>query len=171
MVSIGKTQPYPNLYLAFAHDKRSDEDWVIASDEPATLPTFAQYRLRFCVEESFLALPSKGFHLEASKLRDNFALSQLCGVMALTMLFLVLPGRQVVDSDQRRQVDAHWKRGRSYLKFGWNWIRLAITHQWKVRVCPFLSCVPDPQPAIASRRQHEDALKCEFTVLSRIPVS
>jgi hypothetical protein len=61
---------------------------VIVSDEPTTLQTFAQYRLRFQVEESFLDLKSNGFNLEASRLRDKFALTQLCGVIALTMLFL-----------------------------------------------------------------------------------
>lgn len=106
-VSIGKTKPYPNVYLAFAHDKLSDEDWVVVSDEPTNLQTFAQYRLRFCVEESFLDLKSNGFNLEATRLRDKFALSQLCGVIALTMLFLVLQGVQVVASGKRRQVDAH----------------------------------------------------------------
>ncbi len=171
VVSIGKTKPYPNVYLAFAHDKLSDEDWVIVSDEPTTLQTFAQYRLRFCVEESFLDLKSNGFNLEASRLRDKFALSQLCGVIALTMLFLVLQGVQVVASGKRRQVDTHWQRGMSYLKLGWNWIRLAITHQWKIQVFQFLSSLPDPHPAIASKRQHEDSLRREFTVLSSIPAS
>jgi hypothetical protein len=170
-VSVGKTQPYANVYLAFAHDKPSAETWVIVSDEPTTLQTFAQYRLRFCVEESFLDLKSSGFNLEASRLRDKFALSQLCGVIALTMLFLVLQGVQVVTSGQRRQVDAHWKRGMSYLKLGWNWIRLAITHQWKIQVFQFLSSLRDPQPAIASKRQYEDSFNREFTVLSRIPAS
>lgn len=170
-VSVGKTKPYPNVYLAFAHDKQSDENWVIVSDEPPTLQTFAQYRLRFCVEESFLDLKSNGFNLEASRLRDKFALSQLCGVIALTMLFLVLQGVQVVVSGQRRRVDAHWKRGMSYLKLGWNWIRLAITQQWKISVYGFLSSAPDPQPAVASKRQYDASLKREFTVLSRIPVS
>jgi len=32
-------QTYPNVHLAFAHDKQSDEDWVIVSDEPSTLQT------------------------------------------------------------------------------------------------------------------------------------
>lgn len=170
-VSIGKTKPYPNVYLAFAHDKQSDEDWVIVSDEPANLQTFAQYRLRFCVEESFLDLKSNGFNLEASRLRDKFALSQLCGVIALTMLFLVLQGVQVVASGKRRQVDAHWKRGMSYLKIGWNWIRLAMTQRLKITVHQFLSGEADPEPAVASKRQRDDALKREFTVLSRIPAS
>ncbi|QYO64558.1 transposase [Leptolyngbya sp. 7M] len=161
VVSVGKTKPYPNVYLAFAHDKQSGEQWVIVSDEPTTLQTFAQYRLRFQVEESFLDLKSNGFNLEASRLRDKFALSQLCGVIALTMLFLVLQGMNVVTSGNRRQVDAHWNRGMSYLKIGWNWIRLAITQQWKIQVYPFLSSLPDPQPAIASKRQHNDALNIE----------
>nr|RNJ65735.1 MAG: hypothetical protein EDM05_29770 [Leptolyngbya sp. IPPAS B-1204] len=52
-VSMGKTNPYANVYLAFAHDQQSGEDWTIVSDEPTSLQTFAQYRLRFQVEESF----------------------------------------------------------------------------------------------------------------------
>ncbi|MBD3885729.1 hypothetical protein IFO70_28870 [Phormidium tenue FACHB-886] len=28
-VSVGKTKPYPNVYLAFAHDKPSGEDWTL----------------------------------------------------------------------------------------------------------------------------------------------
>lgn len=170
-VAVGKTKPFSDVYLAFAHDKPSGEDWTIVSDEPTNLQTFAQYRLRFCVEESFLDLKSNGFNLEASRLRDKFALSQLCGVIALTMLFLVLQGVQVVASGKRRQVDTHWNRGMSYLKLGWNWIRLAITQQWKIQVYPFLSSLPDPQPAIASKRQQNDAFEREFTVLSRISAS
>lgn len=75
------------LYLAFAHDQPSGEDWVIVSDEPTNLQTFAQYRLRFQVEESFLDLKSNGFELEASRLRNKFALSQLCGVIIDDAIF------------------------------------------------------------------------------------
>lgn len=170
-VAVGKTKPYPNVYLAFAHDKQSGENWTIVSDEPTTLQTFAQYRLRFQVEETFLDIKSNGFNLEASRLRNKFALSQLCGVIALTMLFLILQGVQVVASGRRRQVDAHWKRGMSYLKLGWNWIRLAMTHQWKIQVFQFLSSLSDPQPAIASKRQQEASFKREFIVLSSFPAS
>jgi hypothetical protein len=123
------------------------------------------------VEESFLDLKSNGFNLEASRLRDKFALTQLCGVIALTMLFLVLQGTQVVASGKRRFVDSHWNRGMSYLKLGWNWIRLAITKQWKIHLFRFLSGAADPQPAIASKRQHEQSFNREFAVLSSFPAS
>lgn len=170
-ITIGKTKPYAGVYLAFAHDQQSGEAWVIVSDEPTSLQTFAQYRLRFQVEASFLDLKSNGFNLEASRLRDKFALSQLCGVIALTMLFLVLQGVQVVQLGKRRQVDPHWQRGMSYLKLGWNWVRLAITQHWKIPLCRFLSSLPDPQPAIASKRQLDDSLKRQFTVLKHFPAS
>ena len=170
-VSLGKTKPCANLYLAFAHDLLSDQDWVIVSDEPTTLQTFAQYRLRFQVEESFLDLKSNGFNLEASRLRDKFALGQLCGVIALTTLFLVLQGTQVVASGNRRRIDPHWKRGMSDLKLGWNWIRLAITRQWDIQVYRFLSGLPDPEPARASNRQHDQSFNRESTVFTRIPAS
>jgi hypothetical protein len=107
--------------------------------------------------------------LEASRLRDKFALTQLCGVIALIMLFLVLQGGQVVTSGQRRLVDAHWNRGMSYLKLGWNWIRLAITQQWNISLFQFLSSAPDPHPAIASQRQQDQSLNREFVVLKRFP--
>ncbi len=58
----------------------------------------------------------------------------------------------------------------SYLNLGWNWIRLAITHQWKIQVVQLPSSLPAPQPAIASKGQHNEFLKREFTVLSRIPL-
>ncbi len=74
-------------------------------------------------------------------------------------------------SGKRRQVDAHWQRDMSYLKLGWNWVRLAITHQWKIQVSQFLPSLPDPQPALASKRQREDAFRRESTILSRIPAS
>lgn len=57
-VRLGFAKPYPGGYLAFAHDKPNGEPWVIVSDEPTSLQTFAQYRLRFQVEESFLDLKS-----------------------------------------------------------------------------------------------------------------
>ncbi|MEP0911675.1 hypothetical protein NDI45_12195 [Leptolyngbya sp. GB1-A1] len=92
-------------------------------------------------------------------------------MIALTMLFLVLQGVNIVTSGKRRQVDTHWNRDMSYLKLGWNWIRLAITQQWKIQVYPFLLSLPDPQPAVASKRQQHDSFKHKFTVLSRFPAS
>ncbi|HEY9862525.1 MAG TPA: hypothetical protein V6D16_23715 [Candidatus Obscuribacterales bacterium] len=59
----------------------------------------------------------------------------------------------------------------SYLKLGWNWIRLAITEQWNIHLFHFLSGAADPQPAIASKRQHNQSFQREFTALFSFPAS
>ena len=102
--------------------------------------------------------------LVASRLRDKDALFRLCGVIALTMLFLTLQGTEVVTSGNRRRVDPHWFRGMSYLKLGWNWVHLCLTHNWKIEIHCSLSGQPDPQPAVASKKQRDRSLEREFTV-------
>ena len=89
--------------------------------------------------------------------------------MALTMLFLVLQGTQVVETGKRRWIDPHWHRGMSYLKLGWNWVRLAMTRQWHIHRCLFLDCAPDPHPAQASKKQSLLFLRHEFVVLRHLP--
>ena len=170
-VQLGKTKPYGPVYLAFAQDRQSGEFWSLVSDAPTTLQTFAQYRLRFQIEENFLDLKSNGFQMEACRIRDVFALTQLLWIVALTMLFLILQGSAVVAQGLRQVVDPHWQRGMSYLKIGWNWIRYAITEQLKIGVFQFLSSQDDPDPAMASRRQSEQSFQREFIVLKGIQAS
>lgn len=80
---------------------------------------------------------SGSFCLEASQSEDKFALTQLCVATALTLLFLVLQDTQVLAFGKRRWVDPHWQQGMSYLKLGWNWMRLANTCQWKIHLFRF----------------------------------
>lgn len=168
LVSIGKTKPCDGVYLAFGQDKLSGEYWVIVSNEPTNLQTFHDYRLRFQIEESFLDWKSNGFNLESSRIRDKQALSQLCGVLALTSLFVMLQGTQVVASGRRREVDPHWKRGMSYFKLGWNWLKLAVTRQWKIQQWTVFSTDSDPEPIALSKRQHQQNNERVFTVISRL---
>ena len=168
IVSIGKTKPFDGVYLAFGHDKPSGEIWVIVSDEPTHLQTFQDYRLRFQIEESFLDWKSNGFDLESSRIREKNALSQLCGVLALTTLFVMLQGTQVVVSGKRQQVDPHWKRGMSYFKLGWNWLKLAVTRQWQIQPYRFFSGDLDPEPITLSKRQRQQHNDRVFTVTTRV---
>jgi hypothetical protein len=163
-VYLGKSKPYGKVHLAFAHDSSSGEFWAIVTDEVPTLQVFQQYAWRFQVEENFLDLKSNAFDLEASRLRDKDALFRLCGVIALTMLFLTLQGTEVVASGNRRRVDPHWFRGMSYLKLGWNWVHLCLTQSCKLEIHPSLSGQPDPQPATASKKQRHRSKEREFTV-------
>ena len=145
---------YGPVHIAFARHPQSQEFWVVVSNEPTSMTTFEEYGLRFDIEENFLDDKSNGFQLEASLIRSAEALSRLCFVLAITTLYLVSQGTAVVAQGQRRLVDPHWFRGSSYLKIGWRWLKRALSRGWSLITALHLSSEPDPQPAMASRKQH-----------------
>ena len=49
----------------------------------------------------------------------------------------------------------HWFRGQSYLKIGWNWVKLALSRGYELLTSVHLSAIPDPVPAMASKIQHQ----------------
>jgi len=97
--------------------------WHLESDTKLMRVVQAQFRVESIIHlehQALQTLPSidwgskwknlwtiqpNGFNLEASQLRDEFALSQLCGVIARQWYFLVLQGTQVVAFGKRRLVD------------------------------------------------------------------
>ena len=91
----------------------SDEYWAVISDEPTEVETLQEYGLRFDIEENFLDDKSNGFQLESSLIRSAKALERLCFVLAMTTLYLVSVGTDVVKRGKRRLVDPHWFRGSS----------------------------------------------------------
>jgi hypothetical protein len=146
---------YGPVHLALAHLAENGERWLVLSDEPTNLTTLDEYGLRFDIEENFLDDKSNGFQLEASLIRSADALTRLGFVLAITTLYLVAQGTEVVKQGKRRWVDAHWFRGNSYLKIGWNWIRSALSKGWELLTRLRLNGGPDPDPARASNKQHE----------------
>lgn len=157
-------QRYGPVYLALGRPFNSTERWVVVSDEPTSLETFREYGLRFDIEEGFLDDKSNGFQLESSWIRSAQALSRLCLVLAVATLYLVSQGTQVVQQGKRRWVDAHWFRGHSYLKIGWHWVLRALSHGYTLITRFFLSADPDPEPAMASRKQHQKRTQPHFIV-------
>ena len=148
-------QWYGPVHLALGRPQGSQEFWFVVSDEPTEAKTFEEYGLRFDIEENFLDDKSNGFQLESSLIRSAQALERLCCVLAITTLYLVAQGTEVVTQGKRRWVDAHWFRGQSYLKIGWNWVKLALSRGYELMPSVHLSAAPDPVPAMASKIQHQ----------------
>jgi hypothetical protein len=151
-VYMTKTR-YGPVHLALACHKDGKEKWLVVSDEPTDLQTFAEYGWRFDIEENFLDDKSNGFQLESSLIRSAKALERLCLVLAITTLYLVCQGTEVVTQGKRRWVDPHWFRGSSYLKIGWNWVKLALSRGYELLTRLHLSAEADPEPARASKHQ------------------
>jgi len=150
------------VHLAVARPLGSDEYWSVVSDESAELKTLEEYGLRFDIEENFLDDKSNGFQLEASLIRSAKALERLCFVLAMTTLYLVSVGTSVVKKGQRRLVDPHWFRGASYLKIGWHWVHYALNRGYELITAVYLSGEPDPEPAMASKKQDAKRRQARF---------
>jgi len=149
--------------LALARYTSNGEYWYVVSDEPTSTQTFVEYGWRFDIEENFLDDKSNGFQLESSLVRDANALTRLCLVLALTTLYLVAQGTQVVQTNKRRWVDPHWFRGNSYLRLGWQWVKTALARGWPLFAKLHLSGTPDPDPSRASTAQARSPHPVIFT--------
>lgn len=156
------------IYLALAKPHSVKEDWFIVSDQPTSSKTFEEYGLRFDIEENFLDDKSNGFQLESSLFRSATAITRLTLVLAVATLFLVSQGTEVVASKKRRYVDAHWFRGNSYLKIGWKWVQRAFVKGYELITKLALSPLPDPEPAMAYKKQAEDRKKSKFSVQTAV---
>ena len=165
-VTLTKTQPLANLNLALGRDPLSCQVWLVATDQPASLQTFREYAQRFQIEEELLDEKSNGFQLERSELRSAPALSRLCFVLAIATLLLSVQGQAVVAAGKRRWVDSHWQRGNSYFRIGWNWLKGCLHQDWQLFPTFSLLGHPDPEPAVASKKQAQQQFEREFTVKS-----
>jgi hypothetical protein len=166
-VKLHKGEFYGPVHVIFGRNNVNGEFWAVVSDEPTNLQTFAEYGLRFDIEEAFLDDQSGGWHLQSSELRSVCVLSRLCFVLALATLYVSAQGLEVVHSGKRRWVDPHWFRGNSYFRLGLEWVRSALFQGWRlIRRVAFFSN-SDPQPAMASRSQHQQrSHRLEFQVSS-----
>lgn len=113
------------------------------------------YGLRFDIEEAFLDDQSNGWNLQKSQIRSVCALSRLGFLLAVTTLYVTGQGVEVVAAGKRRWVDPHWFRGNSYFRIGWDWLKAALENGWPLIRHVRLTHNRDPEPAMASRKQHD----------------
>jgi hypothetical protein len=116
--------------LALGRHPRTGEYGYIVSDAPTSVPTVEEYGRRFAIEENFWDDKSNGLQLERSLVREADALPRLCFVLAGATLSLVAQGTQVVAQQKRRWGEPHWRRGNSYLRIGWQWVKTALARSW-----------------------------------------
>lgn len=164
-VRIHKGEYYGIVHVIIGRNSVNGELWAIVSNERTTLQTFAEYGLRFDIEENFLDDQSGGWNIQCSMIRDVCALSRLWFILAPATLYVSSQGVEVVDSGKRRWVDTHWFRGNSYFRIGWDWVKAALLNGWKLINFVVFTSNHDPHPAMASRNQYEQRLsQLEFKV-------
>ena len=164
-VRLHKGAYYGLVHIIIGRNNVNGEFWAIMSDEKTTLQTFEQFGLRFDIEEGFLDDQSSGWNIQQSEIRDTCALSRLWFILALATLYVTAQGVEVVESGKRQMVDTHWFRGNSYFRIGWDWVKTSVIKGWAVIQSVRFTSHQDPEPAMASRTQHEKRLyQIEFQV-------
>jgi Transposase DDE domain len=153
------------VHLAWARRQDGQEEWLVGSDEPTTVKTFAEYGLRCDIEEHFLDDQSHGFQLESSLIRSAAALERLCLVLAISTRYLVSQGVEVLNHGKRRWVDPPWFRGQSSLKIGWHGVICALTRGYALITRVYLPADAVPEPAMAAKRQDQKQLR-RFSALA-----
>ncbi|MEM7591040.1 MAG: transposase [Cyanobacteria bacterium P01_A01_bin.83] len=166
-VQIHKGEFYGVVHVILGRNSINGELWAIVSNEKTTLQTFAEYGLRFDIEENFLDDQSAGWNVQRSMIRDVCALSRLWFILSVATLYVTAQGVDVVHAGKRRWVDTHWFRGNSYFRIGWDWVKAALLNGWKLLHSVTFSSYKDLHPAMSSRSQHQKrAFQLEFTVLT-----
>jgi hypothetical protein len=67
---------YGPVHLALGRRQDGTEEWLVVSDEPTAVQTFAEYGLRFDIEENFVDDQSNGFQLESSRIRSAYLVNE-----------------------------------------------------------------------------------------------
>lgn len=164
-VRLHKGANYGPVNVIIGRNNVNGEFWAIVSDEKTNLQTFAEYGLRFDIEENFLDDQSSGWNIQCSVIRDVCALSRLWLILAVATLYVSAQGVEVVESGKRRWVDTHWFRGNSYFRIGWDWVKAALINGWKLIHDVRFTRNQDPSPAMASLKQHQQRLyRLEFKI-------
>jgi hypothetical protein len=133
------------VHLALASVPAAKDKWAIITDEPPSLDTFWQYGLRFRIEHLFLDSKSGVFQWEMSRVRSVECLERLYLVIAIAVLFSTLVGIAVNLDGSRRCVDAHYRRGLSFLKIGLRWLHSVVHKAYsflRLEHFPFLASSP-----------------------------
>lgn len=134
--------------------KGEAEAWYVLSNTPASVDVFVDYALRFDIEEEFRDEKSGGFRLDISHLRDTGALERIVLVMATASIVALSEGLCVVAQNERRSVDAHWRRGLSLLQIGWRWVLKQLACAMKEFMgCFELRPISEPLPVAPTRKE------------------
>ena len=164
-VRLHKGEYYGIVHIIVGRNNLNGEFWAIVSDEKTNLQTFAEYGLRFDIEENFRDDQSGGWNIQKSAIRDVCSLSRLWFILGVATLYVTAQGVEVVQSGKRRWVDTHWFRGNSYFRIGVDWVKGALINLWKLINRVEFTHNSDPSPAMASRPQHQKRLyQLEFTI-------
>lgn len=147
--------------LATANLSVAGEEWMVFSDQWASLSTFKRYGERYGgIEPHFKDYQSAGFELPNSRLRGAQALSTLLMLLAVATVIAISTAIQMVANGQRSSLDWHSQRGLSFFQLG---LRHLQSLCYKRLPIPELTQLPRKKPkAACASRQKRQKMECRI---------
>lgn len=128
-VETFKAHGWRSAQLTIVWPRRYEQPWLLLSDRPAGSARVVEYRRRVQVEALYEDCKSRGWNLEASKLRNINRLNRLLLALVLALWWCHLLGQQVIRRGLRRQFDRRDRRDLSVVRLGRRWMRCLLDHQ------------------------------------------
>lgn len=157
--------------LATANISLAGEEWMVFTDQRASLKTFELYSGRFGgIEPHFKDYQSAGFELPDSRLRGVQALRTLLMLLATAMLIAISAAIQLVASGKRPSLDWHSQRGLSFFQLGLRHLQSLCYQRLPI---PGLTKLPrrKPKAACASRKKRRQIeSRIEFSQVTAFDV-
>lgn len=118
-VDLFKAAGWRRLQLTIYWERGADEPWILLSDEPGGGARVREYRRRARCEATYLDCKSRGWNVEATKLKAEPRLNRLLLGLHLAFWWAHQLGLQVIRSGQRHRYDRRDRRDLSVIKLGW----------------------------------------------------
>lgn len=137
--------------LSTANLSIAGEEWMVFSDQWASLQVFKRYGERFGgIELHFKDYQSAGFELPDSRLRGVQALSTLLMLLAVAMVIAISTAIQMVANGLRSSLDWHSQRGLSFFQLGLRHLQSLCYQRLPI---PGLTQLPRKKPKAACASQ------------------
>jgi hypothetical protein len=143
-VQLYKEAGWVAVELTITWPRRYAEPWVLLSDQPAGPAIVRTYRRRFRAEATYQDCKTRGWHLDASKLRDRARFDRLLLALHLALWWALQLGHRVIRAGQRARYDRADRRDLGVLRLGREHLRHELLHGR----CPPL---PFPRRGAAAR--------------------
>jgi hypothetical protein len=131
-------------HLLLAWQRRYPTPWLLATNLTDPHRILRLYARRMWIEETFGDLKANGFDLERSALCHFLHLSRLTLAVVLLYVWLIAFGTQIVQQNNRADVDRSNRRDLSLFRIAWDFLQRALLFAWPFQVSfsPFFGSIP-----------------------------
>ena len=127
-VDVFQRDGWRRAQLTVHWSRRYAQPWLPLSSRPAGLSRVQEYRRRTQVEAVYADSKSRGWNLDANKLRDRDWLNRLLLALVLALWWCHLLGHRVIRRGLRRQFDRPDRRDLSVVRLGRQWMAWLLAH-------------------------------------------